>query len=118
MKASPDPPPDDDAPVHALPIGPELDLHTFRPRDVGEVVQAYLDECRRRGILEVRVVHGKGKGELMRTVHAMLARREDVVRYALAAPMFGGHGATFVHLRPYPPDGMGSGTSGVERTDV
>jgi DNA-nicking Smr family endonuclease len=83
-----------------LEIDGVLDLHAFRPEDVAELVQDYLDECRRRGILEVRIVHGKGKGTLRRTVHAGLARRADVLGYKLAPAERGGWGATLVTLRP------------------
>ena len=82
-----------------LPIERELDLHTFRPKEVADVVSAYLDECRAKGILEVRVIHGKGIGNLRRTVHALLARRADVAQYAEASAHFGGAGATIVKLR-------------------
>jgi DNA-nicking Smr family endonuclease len=82
-----------------LPIGPELDLHTFRPREVADVVSSYLDECRERGILEVRIIHGKGIGNLRRTVRALLERRTDVERQAEASAHFGGAGATIVRLR-------------------
>ncbi len=88
-----------DGPVE-LPIDGMLDLHTFRPRDVKEVVTAYLDECRKRGIIKVRIVHGKGIGNLRRTVHALLERRPDVESFALASEGFGGWGATIVRLRP------------------
>src|ERR1041385_7187903 len=83
-----------------LPINGVLDLHTFRPQDVGELVPDYLAACRERGILQVRIVHGKGIGELRRTVHAILSKHPDVISYALAGELYGGMGATFVHLRP------------------
>ena len=82
-----------------IPIDGVLDLHTFRPQDVKEVLLEYLEECRRRDILEVRVVHGKGIGQLRQTVHALLARQEWVISFSLATEPFGGAGATFVHLR-------------------
>ncbi|MCX8155092.1 MAG: Smr/MutS family protein [Verrucomicrobiae bacterium] len=82
------------------PIDGVLDLHSFRPQDVADVLQHYLAECRARGILEVRVIHGKGQGVLCRTVHAQLNRLPEVERFALATPSFGGHGATIVHLKP------------------
>jgi DNA-nicking Smr family endonuclease len=82
-----------------LPIDGVLDLHTFRPQDMKEVLLEYLAACRERGILEVRVVHGKGIGQLRQTVHALLRRCPDVVSFALAGEAFGGVGATFVHLR-------------------
>lgn len=82
------------------PIDGVLDLHSFRPPDVAEVLQNYLAECQRRGILEVRVIHGKGQGVLCRTVHALLPRLPEVRSFALATPAYGGHGATIVHLKP------------------
>jgi len=82
-----------------LPIDGVLDLHTFRPADVKGVVNDYLAECRRRGILQVRVIHGKGIGQLRRTVHSILAKHPNVVSFALAGEAYGGSGATIVHLR-------------------
>jgi dsDNA-specific endonuclease/ATPase MutS2 len=90
-----------------LPIDGVLDLHTFQPREVGRLIPAYLDECRRRGILEVRIIHGKGIGNLQRTVHSILARRTDVARYGFAIGNFGGIGATIVTLLPGPPGATG-----------
>lgn len=82
-----------------LPIDGVLDLHTFKPEEVADLVQDYLDECARRGITAIRIIHGKGKGTLRRTVHAALARRSDVLEYTLAPPERGGWGATLVTLR-------------------
>ena len=67
-----------------IPIDGTLDLHTFRPSDVKELVPDYIAECRRRGILEVRIVHGKGTGALRETVHAILGRMDDVASFRLA----------------------------------
>ncbi len=83
-----------------LPIDGVLDLHTFRPPDVKEVVLSYLEACRARGILQVRVVHGKGIGQLRQTVHALLAKLPWVTSYAIAGEACGGTGATIVHLKP------------------
>lgn len=83
-----------------LPIDGVLDLHTFNPREIGSLVPAYLDECRARGIWEVRIIHGKGVGHLQRSVHALLSRRPDVARFSFASAAFGGRGATIVTLRP------------------
>lgn len=88
-----------------LPITGELDLHTFRPQDLGALLPEYLFECRKRGILEVRVVHGKGRAQLARSVHALLGRMPEVVSFAFATPFYGGHGATIAHLKP-----LGTGT--------
>lgn len=92
------PHPDDDAPV-PLPITGELDLHTFRPGDLGELIPAYLTECARRGYSEVRVIHGKGTGTLRTTVHALLARLPIVASYRSGDERTGSWGATVVTLR-------------------
>ncbi len=82
-----------------VPIDGVLDLHTFRPQDVKEVVLAYLEACRELGLHEVRIVHGKGIGQLRQMVHAILAKHPDVVSFSLAGEAYGGAGATFAHLR-------------------
>lgn len=83
----------------AMPIDGTLDLHTFAPREVGELLAEYLRECQARGLLQVRIVHGKGTGALRRQVHAVLARLPEVRSYALAGEAGGGWGATLVTLR-------------------
>ncbi len=82
-----------------LPIDGELDLHTFRPGEMKELIPVYLDECRRRGIFSVRIVHGKGIGNLRRTVHAILEKLPAVAAFRLAGSEEGGWGATLVELR-------------------
>jgi DNA-nicking Smr family endonuclease len=89
---------DGDTPIE-LPIDGTLDLHAFHPRDVKELVPDYLAECRARGILEVRIIHGKGTGALRRTVHAILSRLPEVDCFGLAMEDAGGWGATLVRLR-------------------
>jgi len=75
-----------------------LDLHGFKPREVRDVVEEYLAVCLERGITEVRLIHGKGIGNLMRTVHALLQGHPGVERFGLASRLFGGAGATIVVL--------------------
>ncbi len=82
-----------------LPITGELDLHTFRPSDLGELLPAYFAECRTRGIREVRVIHGKGTGTLRETVHAHLRRSPLVVSFRAGDESTGSWGATLVTLR-------------------
>ncbi|MFV8753522.1 Smr/MutS family protein [Nannocystaceae bacterium ST9] len=82
-----------------LVIDGELDLHDFPPREVGALVREYIEQCRARGIRDLRIVHGKGIGALRRTVHALLAEHPDVERWRLGGLGEGGWGATIVRLR-------------------
>lgn len=92
----------DDEGAIELPMDGVLDLHTFRPRDVPDLVPTWLDECRAHGLYELRIIHGKGVGNLRRIVHTILARRSDVASFAPAPPERGGWGATLVTLRRAP----------------
>ena len=75
-----------------------LDLHMFAPQDAASVVDEYLKACREEGIFEVRIIHGKGKGVLRRTVHALLERHPLVADHRLdSGPS--SWGATIVYLR-------------------
>jgi len=89
----------EDEPVE-VPITDVLDLHTFRPQDIGELLPAYFEECRAIGILRVRVIHGKGTGTLRETVHAKLRRMDEVTGFRLCDETAGSWGATWVELKP------------------
>lgn len=82
------------------PITGTLDLHLFRPKEVGDLLPEYLAECRKRGILQVRLIHGKGTGQLRERVHAILRRIPGVESFGLAQGAMGGWGATVVELKP------------------
>jgi DNA-nicking Smr family endonuclease len=82
-----------------LPITGELDLHTFRPSDLGELIPEYLRQCASRGIGEVRIVHGKGTGTLRTTVQALLQRSPLVASFRSGNETSGSWGATIVTLR-------------------
>ena len=91
--------PDADA-VIDVPLTDELDLHTFAPRDVADLVAEYLRACAEHGFAEVRIVHGKGVGVQRRIVHGVLDRHPAVASYAAAPERRGGWGATIVTLKP------------------
>ena len=89
---------DEHEPVE-FPIDGTLDLHTFHPRDVKDLVPDYLEACRERGILSVRIIHGKGTGTLRQIVHTILDRLPYVITY-YTAPDASHWGATVVELSP------------------
>jgi dsDNA-specific endonuclease/ATPase MutS2 len=76
-----------------------LDLHTFQPGEVKDLVPEYLDTCRKRGILQVRIIHGRGTGSLKRMIHAILSKLPEVASFRTAEEGAGGWGATIVELR-------------------
>jgi len=90
--------PEEEQPVE-YPITGELDLHTFRPQDLGVLLPAYLQACRERGLMSVRIIHGKGTGTLRETVHAFLRRSPLVAGFHLGNEHAGSWGATLVTLR-------------------
>ncbi|HEX7018417.1 MAG TPA: Smr/MutS family protein [Gemmatimonadaceae bacterium] len=59
---------------HPIPIEPELDLHTFAPRDVRSVVEEYVRAAHEAGLRDVRLIHGRGKGVQRGLVQATLER--------------------------------------------
>ncbi|MBA4149765.1 MAG: Smr/MutS family protein [Verrucomicrobia bacterium] len=91
--------PDPNEPIE-YPIDGVLDLHGFNPKEIKNLVPDYLRECQKRGILSVRVIHGKGIGNLRRTVHSLLSKMPEVISVAQASAEMGHWGATIVQLRP------------------
>ncbi len=81
------------------PIDGTLDLHTFQPGEVKDLVPEYLAACRERGITQVRIIHGKGVGTLRRTVESILQKLSYVESFSTAEEVAGGWGATIVMLR-------------------
>ena len=81
-----------------IPIEDVLDLHTFRPQDIPDLLEDYFTECLAAGICSVRIIHGKGKGIQKRRVQAILKNNPKVISFRDAPPEAGGWGATVVEL--------------------
>ena len=88
----------DDEPLR-IPISDIFDLHTLRPQDVEEAVEAYLEEANRLGLKALRIIHGRGIGVQREIVRAVLARTPFVLSFQDAPLEAGGWGATLVSLR-------------------
>lgn len=82
-----------------MPVDGVIDLHTFKPKQVAPAVEAYIQACCEQAVTELRIIHGKGIGNLRRTVHALLDKHADVADYRLAGHGAGAWGATLVTLR-------------------
>ena len=81
-----------------IPIEDSLDLHTFQPRDIPDLLEDYLAECLKAGLYSVRIIHGKGKGVQKRRVQGLLQNNPLVSSFKDAPPQAGGWGATLVEL--------------------
>ena len=81
-------------------INGTLDLHTFKPKDIPDLLNDYFTACIEKSIYSVRIVHGKGKGILKNRVHDLLKKNEMVASFRSAPPEAGGWGATLVELKP------------------
>ncbi len=82
-----------------FPIEDSIDLHTFSPKDIPDVLCNYLEECHAAGLREVRIIHGKGIGVQRDIVRKALSRNSLVATFSQAPPEAGGWGATIVILR-------------------
>lgn len=85
-----------------LPIDGVIDLHTFHPRDVKELLPCWLQACKEKGIFNVRIIHGKGSGALRNTVHSILSRSPEVDSFKQASEDGGGWGAMLVVIKKIP----------------
>ena len=81
-----------------FPITDVLDLHTFLPKEVPDLLDDYFDACVEKRIYSVRIIHGKGKGVLRERVWRILDRHPRVAAFSQAPPEAGGWGATLVEL--------------------
>ncbi|MFQ5684120.1 MAG: Smr/MutS family protein [Candidatus Binatia bacterium] len=84
-----------------LPLEDSIDLHPFSPKDIPSVVEEYLEQCKRSGLCEVRLVHGRGMGIQRRIVRSILEKHPWVLSFKDAPEESGGWGATIVVLKKH-----------------
>jgi dsDNA-specific endonuclease/ATPase MutS2 len=89
---------DDMEPVE-IPVDGVLDLHAFRPGEIKDLIPDYIRLCKEKDIYEIRIIHGKGTGQLRRTVHSILSKNQTVRSFRSAGEDAGGWGATIIELK-------------------
>jgi DNA-nicking Smr family endonuclease len=89
---------DQDQP-HDYPIDGTIDLHQFAPSDTREVVLEYIRVCLEQDILQLRIVHGKGRGVQREIVRSTLRSHPHVVDFRHEGGSGGSWGATVVDLK-------------------
>ena len=82
-----------------LPIEDWIDLHTFSPKDIPDMLESYLEECYEAGLKEIRIIHGKGIGVQREIVHKILRKSPLIDTFLQAPPEAGGWGATIAVLK-------------------
>jgi DNA-nicking Smr family endonuclease len=82
-----------------IPIEDVLDLHTFNPKELPDLLEDYFSACIDEGIYSVRIIHGKGRGILKDRVRRILGKNSMVASFSNAPLEAGGWGATLVELK-------------------
>lgn len=76
-----------------------LDLHSFPPSEIGELVRDYLDLAYEKGFRQLRIIHGKGIGVQRERVRRILEKDPRVLRFGDPPGEAGGWGATWIELK-------------------
>jgi len=82
-----------------------IDLHGLISDEARLYVAGFLNDCKKRGLRCVRIVHGKGLGSrnkepvLKHKLRGWLVQRDEVIAYAQARNTDGGSGAVIVLLK-------------------
>ncbi|HEX3102287.1 MAG TPA: Smr/MutS family protein [Pyrinomonadaceae bacterium] len=79
-------------------ITDSFDLHSFSPKDIRAVVEAYLAEAHKKGFATVRIIHGKGVGIQREIVRKVLSETDFVKSFKNAPEFSGSWGATVAQL--------------------
>lgn len=82
-----------------------IDLHGLISDEARLYVASFLNDCKKRGLRCVRIVHGKGLGSrnkepvLKHKLRGWLMQRDEVIAYAQARKTDGGSGAVIVLIK-------------------
>ena len=79
-------------------ITDSFDLHSFSPKDIRAVTEAYLTEAHKKGFATVRIIHGKGVGVQREIVRKVLSETDFVKSFKNAPEFSGSWGATIAIL--------------------
>lgn len=74
----------------------ELNLIGCRVDETVAKVDRFIDDAILNGAREVRIIHGRGTGALMRSVREQLSRNQEVESFRPGEPFEGGDGVTVV----------------------
>ena len=80
-------------------VDSELRLRRLTVDEALALLEQYLYDAYMAGLPAVRIVHGKGTGELRRAVHRFLGTHPLVKRFRLGGYGEGGYGVTVVDFR-------------------
>jgi DNA-nicking Smr family endonuclease len=86
-------------------IQAKIDLHGLVADEARVYIAEFLNDCKKRGIRCVRIIHGKGLGSrnrepvLKHKLRNWLIQRDEVIAYAQARQVDGGSGAVIVLLK-------------------
>jgi len=80
-------------------VGLELDIRGMMVEDAKPVVDRYLYDCKRQGLNEVNIIHGKGTGALRAGIQSYLRTHERVKSFRNGNYGEGDYGVTVVTLK-------------------
>ncbi|MCR5611530.1 MAG: endonuclease MutS2 [Clostridiales bacterium] len=80
-------------------VGLELDIRGMMVEDAKPVVDRYLDGCRRQGLTEVSIIHGKGTGALRAGIQLYLKNHPRVKAFRNGNYGEGDYGVTVVTVK-------------------
>ncbi len=90
---------DYDMQVVEIPINGVIDLHTFNPAEINDLLNDYINACVENSILDIRIIHGKGTGTLQKRVWSILKKHPFVGHFEFAPIEAGSWGATIARLK-------------------